>query len=159
MKKPVTFARSFTTVMYCSVAILLAACGGAADETTGQQSLAGITASEIMEGSGVSGAQAPAVGDAVPDSVVQETTAPQPAPQTVDSAAIVAAPDSAPTSADSDIANVAVTGPTARVPGPAANEFSLNGYQDKPPASTADGATQGTTAGADGQHATPLPAA
>lgn len=51
MKKPVTFASSFhiQAALCCSVAVLLSACGGMADESANQQLLADAVASTTAE--------------------------------------------------------------------------------------------------------------
>lgn len=165
MNQTVTFATSIRVkaALCCSVAILLTACGGTADEAASQQSLAGMTAGDILEGSSASATDAVNAGAATPDSVVQETTAQEPVAQAVAGAAAPVAPGlpGTPPSTDTGMANAAANAPAAGGPAPATNEFNLSGYQDNTAASSSDAATQGTTApsGADSQQATPLPAA
>lgn len=163
MKKTVTFATSFRVkaALCCSVAVLLTACGGTVDEAASQQSLAGMSAGDIIEGSGASATGAVNAGAATPGSVVQDTTAPDPVAQAVDGAAAPVAPSLAPAppSPDTGMAN-AVDAQAEGGPAPATNEFNLNGYQDNAAAFSDDAANRGTTAasGADGQQATQLPA-
>lgn len=141
-----TFATSIKAALCCGVAILLTACGGAGEETAGLQSLAGMTAGDIIEGTGAS--------------VAQPASAPDTAAQEIASAGVPAAPAPAPAPANARLADAATAPATGGSP-PASNEFNLNGYQDDPAASPVDAATQGTTAAtsADGQQATQLPAA
>lgn len=164
MNQTVTFATSIRVkaALCCSVAILLTACGGTADEAS-QQPLAGMTAGDILEGSSASATDAVNAGAATPDSVAQETTAQEPVAQAVAGAAAPVAPGlpGTPPSTDTGMANAAANAPAAGGPAPATNEFNLSGYQDNTAASSSDAATQGTTApsGADSQQATQLPAA
>lgn len=143
-----TFATSIKAALCCGVAILLTACGGAGEETAGLQSLAGMTAGDIIEGTGAS--------------VAQPASAPDTAAQEIASAGVPAAPAAAAAAAPADagLADAAAAPATGGSP-PASNEFNLNGYQDDPAASPVDAVTQGTTAAtsADGQQATQLPAA
>lgn len=166
MNQIVTFATSLRVkaALCCSVAILLTACGGTADEAS-QQSLAGMTAGDILEDSSASASATDAVntGAATPDSVVQDTTALEPVAQAVAGAAAPVAPGlpGTPPSTDTGMANAAANAPAAGGPAPATNEFNLSGYQDNTAASSSDAAAQGTTvpSGADSQQATQLPAA
>jgi len=164
MNQTVTFATSIRVkaALCCSVAILLTACGGTADEAK-QQSLAGMTAGDILEGSSASATDAVNAGAATLDSVAQDTTAPQPLAQAVASTAAPVAPSlpGTPPPTDTGMANAAANAPAAGGPAPATNEFNLSGYQDNTAASSSDAATQGTTApsGADSQQATQRPAA
>lgn len=136
MRKTVTMASSFRVkaALCCSVAMLLAACGGTTDDIDLQQSLAATAASEATE---AASAGPTATVDARPDaqaSVAQENTMPDTA-----TPAASAADGSAPVS----------------------NAFNLSGYQDATAASSSDAATQGAPAvsSADGRDAPQLPAA
>ncbi|WP_306393585.1 hypothetical protein [Telluria beijingensis] len=162
MNKTVTFALSLRVkaALCCSAAILLTACGGAVDETGGQQSLAGVTAGDIMEESGAGTTGVAGANAATPNAVVQET-APEATAQVAADAAAQEAPAPAVLPADPGIANAVPADPTAAGPAPATNEFNLNGYQANSAAPSSDAAIQGTTAAssADGQQATQPPAA
>lgn len=175
MKKTVTFASSFRVkaALCCSAAVLLTACGGTTDDLDSQQSLAATTASETMEARSAGTTGAVDAGPEASASIAQETTTPDPAAQASGSGAAAVAPTVAPMPAATGLSSAEAANPAnpANPPNPAApatgnsapasNEFNLSGYQDAPAVSASDAAVQGTTAAssADGQQATPLPAA
>lgn len=178
MKKAVTFASPFRVkaALCCSVAVLLSACGGSTDDLDSQQSLAATTASEAMDAPSAAATGAVVTGPEAPVSIAQETATPDAATQASDSGAAAAAPGLAPMPAATGLASAEAADPAypaypaypanpatpaAANSAPASNEFNLSGYQDAPAASSSDAASLGTTAAssADGQQATPLPAA
>ncbi|WP_313172488.1 hypothetical protein [Massilia oculi] len=161
MKKPVTFALSsrIKAALCCSVAVLLTACGGMANESANQQLLADTVTSETTEASSARTTAAVDIGPATPDTIAQDAAMPAAiAPAVADSAA-PAMPGPAPAPADNGVATAAPVTQSADGSAPASNEFNLNGYQDA--ASSSDASTQGApeTAGADAQQATQLPTA
>ena len=145
MKKTVNFASSFRikAALCCSVAVLLTACGGMADESASQQLLADTVASETTEATSAMATGTIEAGPAALETVAQETAMPDPAPAPIDNGFAAAAPATQ----------------TAGGSAPASNEFNLNGYQDA--ASPSDASPQATpsTASADGQQATQPPTA
>ncbi|MDY0964074.1 MULTISPECIES: hypothetical protein [Massilia] len=145
MKKPVTFASSFRikAALCCSVAVLLTACGGMADESANQQLLADTVASATPEATNAMATGTVDAGPAAPETVAQETAMPDPAPAPIDNGVATAAPATQ----------------TADGSAPTSNDFNLNGYQDA--ASSSDASPQATPAAAsvDGQQAMQLPAA
>lgn len=162
MNNTVTFALSVRVkaVLCCSAAALLAACGGAVDETGGQQSLAGVTAGDIMDGSGAGTTGVADASAATQYAVVQEA-APEMTAQVTANVATQDAPAPGAIPADQGMANAAPADPTAARQAPASNEFNLNGYQDNSAASSSDAGIQGMTAasGTDGQQIMQVPAA
>ncbi|TXG00226.1 hypothetical protein [Massilia arenae] len=145
MKKPVTFVSSFRikAALCCSVAVLLTACGGMADESANQQLLADTVASETTEAPSAMVTGTIDAGPAAPETVAQEMAMPDPAPAPMDKGVATAAP---------------ATG-TADGSAPASNDFNLNGYQDTASSSDASSQARPATASANGQQATQLPAA
>ncbi len=153
MKKTVTFASScrVKAALYCSVAVLLAACGGMTDESANQQLLSDTVASEATEASNARTTSAIDPGLAMPETTAQETAMPD--------AAVPTVPDPAPATPDNGVLTAALAAQAAEGSAPALNEFNLNGYQDA--ASSSDASSQATpaTASADGQQAAQAPAA
>lgn len=161
MKKAVTFASSIRVkaALCCSVAVLLTACGGMADESANQQLLADTVTSETTEAAGARTTGAVDTVPATPETVAQDPTTPDATAPAAYGSAAPAMPDPVPAPTDNGIATAAPAIQAADGSAPASNEFNLNGYQDA--ASSSEAAAQGTTAaeGADGQHVTQLPAA
>lgn len=153
MKKTVTFASSFRVkvALCCSVAVLLTACGGMADESADAQLLAESVASEATEASSARTTNAIDPSLATPEATAQETAMPD--------ASVPAMPDAAPATPDNGVLTAAPAAQAAEGSAPASNEFNLNGYQDA--ASSSDASSQATpaTASADGEQAAQLPAA
>lgn len=155
-----TFASSFRvkTALCCSVAVLLAACGGTTDEPANQQLLADTVAGETTL---ASSARPPGAFDAVPtapETIAQDAAMPDAMPAADDSDA-PAMPDPAPAPPDNGVANAAPATQAAEGKAPASDEFNLNGYQDAAPASDSSARGTSATASADGQQATQPPRA
>lgn len=161
MKKAVTFASSIRVkaALRCSVAVLLTACGGMADESANHQLLADTVTSESTEAAGARTTGGVDTVPAVPETVAQDTATPDAAAPVAYGSTAPSMPEPAPAPADNGIATAAPASQAADDSAPASNEFNLNGYQDA--ASSSDAAAQDTTAAAsaDGQHVTQLPAA
>jgi len=159
MKKPLTFASAIRlkAALCCSVAVLLTACGGMADESANQQLLADTVVSETVVAANAGATGAVDTLPATPETVAQETAAPAvPAPAAYGSAA-PAMPDPSIAPTDSADVTAAPASQSGGASAPASSEFSLNGYQDT--AASSDAASEGTVAaaGADGQQAAQLP--
>ena len=144
-RSTITLTRRAGSMLCCAGAILLSACGGAADETDPQQSLGAMASASpaSMAGAAATGPGATAVARVVTDAGAADPGA-QPAlaappaleappalaapPATLPDAATVAAgagPTPADTTVVSDTPMYAGEGSAA----PASGEFSLSGYQ------------------------------
>lgn len=161
-----TFALSFRlrAALCCSAAVLLSACGGAADALDGQQPPTAMTACEIMEAPSAGTAGRADAGPPATGSVAQEPAAPgavvqaadsgaAPAPAVAPAVTLAVAPTVGSSSAEGDLANAKGTALVPSNAALAASEFNLSGYQDAATASPSDPAAQGTTAASsvDGQ--------
>jgi len=169
MKKTENFVSSFRlkTALCCSVAVLLAACGGGADDLGSQQSLAAVTAGAPMEAASAGTTGAVGAGPEAPKAIAQEIASPDSATQANDGGIAATAPAAAPMPGGDGLAGAEPANPAASSApatgnrAPVSSEFNLSGYQDAPAASSSDAAIRGATAaaGADGQQAPQLPAA
>lgn len=127
MSKSPTFALPIriNALLCCGAAVLLSACGGAADGLDGQQSLAAMTTSEFAP-PGATGATAQADAAAAP-----------PAPEAVAAPAAQAAPSQAvttptPTPAETTVVSASAPEAGEGVTPAASNQFGLSVYQAEP---------------------------
>lgn len=138
MSKQFAFAYPVRTrvVLCCAAAVLLSACGGTADDTDSQQTLAATMTNDVAAGPAHAGASAGAAAQPAPATAAEMLAAPTPAP-------------GAPVLTSADTTVVSNTQPAASESsaGPASAEFNLNGYQGS--ATTAQPGSSSTDQAAD----------